>query len=947
MVRSEIELKVGEIPPTRQNDIGRGIIRIDTRAMRDLGIAPSDVVELESSRKTVAVVETAYPSDVGLGIIRMDGLTRKNVGASITEPVKVRKALLQEAKRVTLAPAQKGMMIQMPGNALNQLLNGRALMKGDIIQLKSTGGRNRGYISPFEEVFDIFDSSPLFGLAETKFIVSSVSPKNGAVKITDMTDIELMPEAVEVSEERIAEVTYEDIGGLREEVRKIREMIELPLKHPELFERLGIKPPRGLLLHGPPGTGKTLVAKAVANETNAHFISISGPEVMNKFVGEAEKRIRDVFKDAEDNAPSIIFLDEIDAIAPKRDESQNVESRVVAQLLSSMDGIGSRGQVVVIAATNRPNVLDEALRRTGRFDREIELGVPDAKGRKEILQIHTRNMPLGKEVDLDRLSQETYGFVGADLVGLCQEAAMNSLRRTLPEFNLEAEGQIPAELLETLKVTEEDFDEGMKMVEPSAMRELIFEVPRTTWEDIGNLEKAKTELQETVEWPLRRAGDFKELGIDPPKGIILYGPPGTGKTLLAKAVAHETEANFISIKGPEILSKWVGESPKKIREIFRKARQVAPCIIFFDEMDSISPRRGIGFDGGHAVGETVVNQILTELDGLEELRGVVVIAASNRPDLIDPALLRPGRFDRYVHVPAPGEEGRKDIFRVHISKMGRVGKDVDLDKLAEMTDNFTGADIAKATREAAMAVMRVLDEADLPYRLENRLATIKKRADELEREAGASGKRAKALKDDGERAKKELPKHQRAVQDLKNHADKEHIRAKQLALKAREARNRGSDRAREIEGQQMEAESRAQSLSNDAKTAERLLSRNKRIIDESKRKADFELSKAEKSGRVRDVQLHLIKKLERQISEAEKVMSPEAKQIFKKLEKGTLPKDAEEDYKTVTMKHFESAIKKMTPTLTEKVKEFYKTIEENFEVENPAMKKSDDYSYTR
>lgn len=706
---AEIELRVGEIPSTRQDDVGRGIVRLDAKVMQKLGVAPGGTVKIAGSRSTVAIVDTAYPADVGLGIVRMDGLMRRNAGTSIGETVKIEPVEAAEAKHVTIAPAQKGMLIQASPQALNQLLLGRVFMKGDVIQAKSIARRSRAWQSPFEELFSDFDRGMgIFGMGEMKFVVVSTNPL-APVRVTEMTEVELKPEAVEIAEERIPEVTYEDIGGLREEVRRVREMIELPLKHPELFERLGIEPPKGVLLYGPPGTGKTLLAKAVANETNAHFILINGPEVMSKYVGEAEKRIREVFDEASKNAPSIIFLDEIDALAPKREESFGVEGRVVAQLLASLDGMQKRGQVIVIGATNRENSLDPALRRPGRLDREIEIGVPDREGRKEVLQIHTRNMPL-TDFEPDKLADVTHGFVGADLEGLCKEAAMNALRRLLPELQIEEEGRIPAEALEKLEVTMDDFREALKLVEPSAMREVLVEIPKVNWENIGGLEDAKQNLREAVEWPLKFKDSFKRLGIKPPRGILLYGPPGTGKTMLAKAVANESEANFISIKGPELLSKWVGESEKAVRQVFRRARQVAPCIIFFDELDSVAPFRGT--EVGTKVGERVVNQLLTELDGLEELREVVVIAASNRPDMVDPGLLRAGRIDRHIFIPEPDRKAREAIFQVHMASMP-LTDDVDISTLADRTKNFTGADIESVCREAAILALREDMEAEV------------------------------------------------------------------------------------------------------------------------------------------------------------------------------------------------------------------------------------------
>jgi transitional endoplasmic reticulum ATPase len=699
---AKVEVKVAEIPTGRQSDIGRGIVRIESRTMRAIGVNPGDVIEIEGTRKSVAVVDNAYPSDIGLGIIRMDGLMRRNVGTSVGEGVMIKKGTTVEAKKVVIAPAQKGMTVQLPGKVVIGTLVGRAVVKGDVMQLKGLDARGRHWNSLFDETMDLFEPG-MFGLAEMKFIVVNTTPA-GAVRISDLTELEVLPETAEVSEERIPEVTYEDIGGLGEEVKRVREMLELPLKHPELFDRLGISPPKGVLLYGPPGTGKTLLAKAVANETNAHFIIINGPEVMSKYVGEAEKKIREVFEDAEQNAPCIIFIDEIDAVAPKREEAMGVEGRVVAQLLASLDGMKKRGQVMVIAATNRPNALDPALRRTGRFDREIELGVPTRKERNEILQIHTRNMPLAKDVSLDKLADVTHGYVGADLEGLCKEAAMSTLRRMLPDLKLEEEGKVPKDVLDKLEVRMNDFQEALKAIEPSAMREVLVEIPKVKWVDIGALDSVKQELQEAVEWPLKDKTAFTRLGIKPPKGIILYGPPGTGKTLLAKAVANESEANFISVKGPEVLSKWVGESEKAVREIFRRARQVSPCIIFFDEVDSIAPVRGTDSSGAK-VGERIVNQLLTEMDGLEELRDVIVIAATNRPYLIDIGLLREGRFDRHIYVPVPEKDDRTKIFEIHTKGMP-LGKDVDLEELVDKTPNYTGADIAGICREAAMFALR-------------------------------------------------------------------------------------------------------------------------------------------------------------------------------------------------------------------------------------------------
>ena len=700
---------MAEIPAAGQSDLGRGTVRIDAKTMAILGVRPGQVVQIDGGRKTVAVVDTAYSYDIGLGIIRMDPLLRKNAGTTIGETVKVQKVDAVEAKKITIAPAEAGVSIQVQEQMLSKLLMGRAMVKGDLVQLKSVVPSKKdrfGSGSPFHSMEDLFDTfeGGWFGIPEIKVVVVATSPANVAVGVTENTKLEMLPEAVEVTEARLPEVTYEDIGGLSDEVRRVREMIELPIKHPELFDRLGIDPPKGVLLYGPTGTGKTLLAKAVANESNANFITINGPEVMSKFVGEAEKRLRDVFDEAEKNPPAIIFIDEIDAIAPKREEALGVESRVVAQLLASMDGMKKRGQTIVIAATNRPNALDPALRRAGRFDREIQLGVPDRNGRKEIFLILTRNMPLKDDVDLNALADVTHGFVGADIEGLCKEAAMVCIRRNLPIMNIdENSGKISQEILEKLEVVMDDFRSALKGVEPSAMREVLVEIPKVVWSDIGNLEDAKQELKEAVEWPFKNKEGFTRLGIKPPKGILLYGPPGTGKTLLAKAVANESEANFISVKGPEILSKWVGESEKGIREIFRRARQASPCIIFFDEIDSITTIRGTEI--GTKVTEHVVNQLLTEMDGLEELRDVVVIGATNRPDLIDPGLIRAGRFDRHIYVPPPNAESRRKIFDVHTKGMPLLS-DVDLDELVKKTENYTGADIASVCREAAMYALR-------------------------------------------------------------------------------------------------------------------------------------------------------------------------------------------------------------------------------------------------
>ncbi|MEX2702311.1 MAG: CDC48 family AAA ATPase [Candidatus Baldrarchaeota archaeon] len=696
----EIQLRVAE---ALQNDVGRGIVRIDPDVMDQLGLSSGDIVEIEGKKSTGAMALRGYSTDKGRRIIRMDGLIRANAGTSIGEYVKVRKASYSPAKRVILAPADKGVRIMTSGEILKRNLLGRPVKRGDII---STASPVRH--TPFDDFFGGFFGTVPFSLSEMRFVVISTQP-SGIVQIQRKTIVEVVPEVRELPK-GLPAITYEDIGGLHEAIQRIREMVELPLKHPELFQRLGIDPPKGVLLFGPPGCGKTLLAKAVANESDAYFIHINGPEIMSKFYGESEKRLREIFEEAKKNAPSIIFIDEIDAIAPKREEvTGEVERRVVAQLLALMDGLKARGQVIVIGATNRPNALDPALRRPGRFDREIEIGVPDRDGRREILQIHTRGMPLAEDINLDRLADMTHGFVGADLAALCREAAMKALRRYLPEIDLDEE-VIPPHVLEKIKITMKDFLDALKEVQPSAIREVLVEVPNVHWDDVGGLEEVKRELKEAVEWPLKHPEVFKRMGVDPPKGILLYGPPGTGKTLLAKAIATESEANFISVKGPELMSKWVGESEKAVREIFRKARMVSPAIIFFDEIDSLAPRRG--FTNETQVTERVVSQLLTELDGLEPLREIVVIAATSRPDMLDPALLRPGRFDRLIYVPPPDKKARLEILKIHTRKMP-IADDVDLLKLAEATNGFVGADLAALCREAAMLALREDIEAKM------------------------------------------------------------------------------------------------------------------------------------------------------------------------------------------------------------------------------------------
>ena len=674
-------LKVAE---ASSRDVGRRIGRVDPKVASEMSVSTGDAIEISAgkNKKTTVLNWPAYQEDYGRGLIRIDGYTRNKLEVGINDTVDIRRVETKEAQQITLAPTEP-LRIMGAEEYLASFLEGQLVTKGDVIPLNVMGQR-------------------------IDLVVISTAP-GGPVIISQKTDVivsEETAEAVAAAREGgdMPSITYEDIGGLRDEVTKVREMIELPLRHPELFRRLGVEAPKGVILHGPPGTGKTLLAKAVANETNANFYTIGGPEIMSKFYGESEERLRNVFQEAQKNAPSIIFIDELDSIAPKREEvSGEVERRIVAQLLSLMDGLKARGKVVVIGATNRMHAIDPALRRPGRFDREIEIGVPDRDGRLDVLEIHTRGMPLKKDVNLERLADITHGFVGADLQALAKEAAIRALRRILPEIDLSAES-IPADTLNKIIVKMQDFIDVVNEMEPSAMREVFVEVPDIKWEDIGGLQAIKQELREAVEWPLKYQGMFAYADATPPKGILLYGPPGTGKTLMAKATANESEANFISIKGPELLSKWVGESEKGVREIFRKARQAAPCIIFFDEIDAIAPARGADFGDSH-VTERVISQMLTELDGLEVLTNVVVIAATNRPDIIDSALLRPGRFDRLLYVPPPDYESRKQIILIHTKKKP-LADDINIDNLASKTDGYTGADIAAVASAAVMLALR-------------------------------------------------------------------------------------------------------------------------------------------------------------------------------------------------------------------------------------------------
>ncbi len=717
----EIQLKVVE---AQQDDAYKGIARIDSELMRDLEIRRGDAILIKGNKNTVAIVDRAYPADVGEGIIRIDGILRRNSGSGVGDMVSVSKIDVKEAKKITIAPAQEGIMVQGDEKNLRNSLLGRVIVKGDLVVLGGVQRRKDLMSEEFGDMEDIFGNLNDIlggigfgglrgGVTQIRFMVVNINP-NQPVRVTENTQLTLSSKAVKISDEKVPEINYEDIGGLNEEVKKIREMVEIPLKHPEIFEKLGVDSPKGVLLTGPPGTGKTLLAKAVANETDAHFILLNGPEIMSKFYGESEKKIRDLFEEAEKNAPAIIFIDELDAIAPKREDvGGEVERRVVSQILTMMDGLNSRGKVIVIGATNRINAIDPALRRPGRFDREIEINVPSKKGRLEILKIHTRGMPLDKNVSLEKLSSLTHGFVGADLESLTKEAAMNVLRIFLPKIKIEEGEEISQEILEKLIVNQDNFIDALKIVRPSAMREVLIETPNVGWEDVGGLGSIKQELKESVEWPIKYSGSFDKLGIRPSRGILLYGPPGTGKTLLAKAIAKESEANFIQIKGPSLLSMWVGKSEEGVRKIFERARQVSPCIIFFDELDALAGKRGV--ETGSKVTERVLNQLLSEMDGLENLKDILIIGATNRPDMLDPALLRPGRFDRILLVNAPEEEGRINILKIHLKKtpigngkrlFSEKEKEVFLKELAKKTEGYTGADIESLVRESAMLALR-------------------------------------------------------------------------------------------------------------------------------------------------------------------------------------------------------------------------------------------------
>ena len=673
---TEIILKVIEIP---QQHVGKGRAIIDPKIIEDTKWKPGQILELTHNKKTHVKLWPGSPEEYGIGTIKIDGMTRQNIGAGIGDKISIKSVEAANAEQITLSPTEK---LSIDEEQLHDVM-----------------------ITNFQNhVFTVHDSIQLptqMG-GKIQFIVTNTKPSKPVI-VTESTIFKLGPMTKAV-DSTIPRITYDELGGLKKEVQKIREMVELPMRHPELFEKIGVEAPKGVLLYGPPGTGKTLLAKAVAGETSAHFISLSGPEIMGKYYGESEERIREIFKQAEENSPSIVFIDEIDSIAPKRDEvSGEVEKRIVSQLLTLMDGMKSRGKVVVIAATNRPDSIDPALRRPGRFDREIEIGIPDDEGRYDILSIHTRGMPIDEKVDLKQIAKITHGFVGADLEMLSKEAAMRSLRRILPEINL-SEEKVSTEILQKIKITSDDFRDALKEVRPSALREVQVQIPNVDWDDVGGLDELKEELREAVEWPIKHKEAFEYVDVEAPKGILLHGPPGTGKTMIAKALATMTDYNFISIKGPELLSKWVGESEKGVREIFRKARQAAPCIIFLDEVDALVPRRGSGDSGSH-VTENVVSQILTEIDGLEELHNVLIIGATNRLDIVDEALLRPGRFDRIIEVPNPDSKGREQIFMIH-SKKKPLANDVNITKIVELTNGFSGAEITAITNRAAILALK-------------------------------------------------------------------------------------------------------------------------------------------------------------------------------------------------------------------------------------------------
>jgi transitional endoplasmic reticulum ATPase len=691
----------------KAQDVGRGAARLSHKALEQLGIREGDVIEIIGKRSTAAIALPPYPEDEGLELIRLDGLQRANADVGMGEHVELRRVDAKPARKIVIAPAQKNLRLMGSGDMLRRTLFQRPFVAGDVIStsIYRRGAGAPGHPGAFpEDIFRTFFEQPAFGLQEIRLRVVNTTPR-GVVRVAEDTQIELLPEYVEPEQEpRRADVTYDDLGGLGDTIEQVREMIELPLKHPELFQRLGIDPPKGVLLSGPPGTGKTLLARAVANEADARFFHIAGPEIMGRFYGESEQKLREIFQQAQQEAPSIVFVDEIDSIAPKREQvTGEVERRVVAQLLTLMDGLEPRQNVVVIGATNRVDAIDPALRRPGRFDREIVIGVPDLPGRREILSIHTRGMPIAEDVDLDELARVAYGFVGADVSALAREAAIDALRRMLPSIDLDGR-EIPAAILDALQVTRADFLNALKRVQPSALREIMIQIPDVHWDDVGGLEDARRALEESIELPLKNPEAFRRLGIRPAKGFLLFGPPGTGKTLLAKAVAREAEANFIAVKSSDLLSKWYGESEQQVTRLFQRARQVAPTVIFIDEIDALAPARGGGL-GEPAVTERVVNTMLAEMDGLEELQGVVVIGATNRPNLLDPALLRPGRFDELIYVSVPSLEGRQRILRIHTKDMP-LDNNVDLDDLARRTQGYTGADLEDLVRRAGLLALR-------------------------------------------------------------------------------------------------------------------------------------------------------------------------------------------------------------------------------------------------
>ena len=736
-----------QVANARPEESGHGIARLPRTALAALGLAEGDIVEIVGKRTTASRAVGPYTEDEGLDVLRLDGLQRANAGVGTGDFVHVRKAESKPAQRITLAPAQENLRLQGSGAALKRNFIGRPMVAGDVV---ATTGQQRVAQDNMPPQLRQMLAAPAYALQEIRLTVVSTSPK-GIVHIDTDTEIELLPEYVAAKDARRADVTYDDIGGMGETIDQLREMVELPLRYPELFQRLGVDPPKGVLLYGPPGTGKTRLARAVANESEAEFFLINGPEIMGSAYGESEKRLREIFEAAAKAAPSIIFIDEIDSIAPKRGNvSGEAEKRLVAQLLTLMDGLEPRANLVVIAATNRPDAIDEALRRPGRFDREIVVGVPDERGRREILAIHTRGMPLDAKVDIAELARTTYGFVGADIAALAREAAIEAVRRIMPRLNLE-EVSIPQEVLEDLSVTREDFVNALKRVHPSAMREVMVQAPNVRWADIGGLDKSVERLREGVELPLKDPEAFRRIGIRPAKGFLLYGPPGTGKTLLARAVAREAEANFIATKSADLLSKWYGESEQQIARLFARARQVAPCVIFIDELDSLVPARGLGGAGEPQATERVVNTLLAEMDGIEEMQSVVVIGATNRPNLIDPALLRPGRLDELIYVSVPDAVGRKRILEIHTEKMP-LADDVDLGKIADKADRFTGADLEDLTRRAGMNALRrslsveKVTKADFDAALEETRATVTPEMEkDYEKIAGEIKQKAAAL----------------------------------------------------------------------------------------------------------------------------------------------------------------------------------------------------------